>query len=349
VNAKTSLDVSIQEYPESGQEIDVFGANIDGTKIIVEIIWTPSKAHFLNDLLIISRADADYKCVLANPKILQKSDFVRNYEKTRASEVKKGVLISKLHDAKKALTDEKYLQMVVKEILDAVAQRKLGQSETDKPVQVNGGTSNAVSDVNRLDEVPTSELRAILAEIANPSTDESYEMAWTDLNNLARNSKLWESDDYWSFISDALNNISPNSFKALDNLRMVSYNAVKLQGKSGIFSIKVREDYLRSLEQLLSSPKISRRNRIDVKQIIEACLDERESFHLFWRIWVAHICQAQDTGSQYEDFVAPFINEILYARAEQKAKIQSELRGLLKSNNPEIRKKAKEMYGFLFS
>jgi hypothetical protein len=73
----------ITEYPHSGQKADAFHVIYNGTTIMVEIIWSDSYTHFLEDLDIIQNSDASVKIVIVNPTILKKERFLHHYDKMR--------------------------------------------------------------------------------------------------------------------------------------------------------------------------------------------------------------------------------------------------------------------------
>lgn len=85
--------VAIKEYPESGFQADVFAVLIPSTRLIVEIIWTPSKSQFQEDLHRVRSFDAEIKVVVAHPKILQNPSWVRLFKKIKAEEITKGCSI----------------------------------------------------------------------------------------------------------------------------------------------------------------------------------------------------------------------------------------------------------------
>jgi hypothetical protein len=105
----------LSEFQSSGHELDDYGITYEGVKILVEIIWTPSKAQFSNDLNIIQADDADVKIVIVNPCIIQSNNFVRIYEKIRIAEAKKGFIWSEMIDGKSILDDLNYLDKYVKD------------------------------------------------------------------------------------------------------------------------------------------------------------------------------------------------------------------------------------------
>lgn len=81
---------AINEYLDSGFEMDVFSVLLPNLKIMVETIWSTSKQNFYRDLTIVLSSDAEIKIVVANPKILEDKDAVRYFERIKVSEATKG-------------------------------------------------------------------------------------------------------------------------------------------------------------------------------------------------------------------------------------------------------------------
>jgi hypothetical protein len=109
--------VTIDEYPSMGHELDVFSVSSQSKKMMVEIIWTPSNTHFMNDLNILQNSDADIKIVIVNPEFYAKVDLTRKFQKTRISELQKGCLVSEMLDGKKILQGDDYLNGEVKKAI----------------------------------------------------------------------------------------------------------------------------------------------------------------------------------------------------------------------------------------
>jgi len=85
--------VAINEYYDYGFEIDVFSVTLSSITIMVETIWTTTKQNFYRDLTIILSSDAQIKVVIVNPKILEKSELVRYFDRIKVSDTKKGYSI----------------------------------------------------------------------------------------------------------------------------------------------------------------------------------------------------------------------------------------------------------------
>jgi len=104
---------SITEYASSGHELDVFSISPKGIRLMVEIIWTPSSSNFFRDLNILLQSDAQIKVVVVNEAILSKSELVREFQKAKISEIKKGYTMSNMINGNKILEDENYLNSEV--------------------------------------------------------------------------------------------------------------------------------------------------------------------------------------------------------------------------------------------
>lgn len=111
---------SIDEYPSSGNELDIFSIDDSGITIMVEIIWTPTKSNFLHDMIIIAYSDAAVKVVVVNPKIIHSPMYTRLYKKFKISQIKVGHQLTPLFDGKKILEDPTYLDVVKSEVVKLV-------------------------------------------------------------------------------------------------------------------------------------------------------------------------------------------------------------------------------------
>jgi len=89
----SSYGAAIDEYSDSGFEMDVFSVTISSITIMVETIWTATKQNFYRDLTIVLSSDAQIKIVIVNPMILKKEELIRYFEKIKISETKKGYSI----------------------------------------------------------------------------------------------------------------------------------------------------------------------------------------------------------------------------------------------------------------
>jgi hypothetical protein len=78
--------ISIDEYPSSGHELDVFSISKNRLTLMVEIIWTATELNFLRDLTILQTSDEQLKIPIVNPIILQNEKFRRMFLKVRIIE-----------------------------------------------------------------------------------------------------------------------------------------------------------------------------------------------------------------------------------------------------------------------
>jgi len=132
---KEWLGVAVEEYPDTGHELDVLSVTLNSIKIMVEIIWTPSTTNFYRDMTIILASDAHLKVVVVNPTIIINGEFRRAYEKMQASEILKGYRMSDMIDGQKLLTDETYLANDFKKlVLDLIG--AIDESIKDKIKQL---------------------------------------------------------------------------------------------------------------------------------------------------------------------------------------------------------------------
>jgi len=112
---------SINEYYDSGHELDVYAITPNNVKIYLEVIWNPSLSHVRSDMLILERSEAEVKIVVANPEIIQDSSLVREYNKSVMSLRKKGVKIwGVMLNGVRILENPGYVDIEVKQIIDSL-------------------------------------------------------------------------------------------------------------------------------------------------------------------------------------------------------------------------------------
>jgi len=112
------LEASIDEYPSSGHEHDIFAVASDGTSIYVEIIWTPTPTNFYRDINMIQQSDADVKIIVANPKILLNQSLSREFAKVAISQRRLGfAFYGKMIDGSKILENQDYLDVDFKTLV----------------------------------------------------------------------------------------------------------------------------------------------------------------------------------------------------------------------------------------
>jgi hypothetical protein len=118
---RTWYGASINEYYDSGHELDVFAITNSGVKIYLEVIWHPSLSHVKSDLLILERSESDVKIVIANPEIIQSSSLVKEYNKSVMSLRKRGVKIwGVMLNGVRVLDDPIYVDIEIKQVIDSL-------------------------------------------------------------------------------------------------------------------------------------------------------------------------------------------------------------------------------------
>ena len=112
---------SIDEYYDSGHELDVFAMTSSGLNLYTEVIWHPSLNHLKNDMLILERSDADIKVVITNPEILRNYRLVKEYNKTVISQRNKGVKIwGRMINGERILKEDDFTNIELKQIYDSL-------------------------------------------------------------------------------------------------------------------------------------------------------------------------------------------------------------------------------------
>lgn len=118
--------VTITEYSSTGHELDVFSISPKGLKLMVEIIWTPTASNFFRDLTILYQSDAQIKVLFVNDAILSKKELVREFQKARISETRKGCVVPAMINGTKILNDPKYLETDVHKLFnDLISESQL--------------------------------------------------------------------------------------------------------------------------------------------------------------------------------------------------------------------------------
>jgi len=124
---KEDYGTGLTEYPHLGNVNDIYVVTSDRTVIFVENVWTSKRANFYRDLTILQRTDANVKILIVNPDILGDGKLVREYEKTRIVERKRGNAISEMIDGSKILHDSEFVNNVFSKIVKELI------SEAQKP------------------------------------------------------------------------------------------------------------------------------------------------------------------------------------------------------------------------
>lgn len=111
----------IDEYPQSGHDLDNFSVTLSGISMYIEVIWSSGTSNFYRDIRLISRSEADIKIVVVNPEILKKDDLVRDYQKEVIAQRRRGVKIwGVMINGTKLMEDESYLKIEFKQVLDSL-------------------------------------------------------------------------------------------------------------------------------------------------------------------------------------------------------------------------------------
>jgi len=115
---KDWIGASLQEYPSAGHELDIFAVTLNGISIAIEIIWSPTKQNFYRDLNIIQQSDANIKLVIANPDIIAKDEYQREFSKVAVAQRRKGILMhGELINGQKIVQDTAFLETEFKDII----------------------------------------------------------------------------------------------------------------------------------------------------------------------------------------------------------------------------------------
>ena len=155
----------LSEYPDSGQVTDVYVITPDQIEIFVENVWTSTKSNFQRDLNILHRSKADVKILIVNPKILEEESLLREFEKTKMSEIRLGVVISDMIDGSLFLSQyetgkNNFVEIVQRLVKEALTKKLLAQKnpiavspETITWVTGNWSTTSLFKVFNRTEEV----------------------------------------------------------------------------------------------------------------------------------------------------------------------------------------------------
>lgn len=134
---KDLYGAGLKEYPDSGQINDVYIITPNQIEIFVENIWTSTKNNFQRDLNILHRSSANVKILIVNPDILKNDSLVREFEKTRMAERKRGIAISDMIDGSRILAEPKFVD---KEFVEIVEKFVKEFKEVKDPISVSPET-----------------------------------------------------------------------------------------------------------------------------------------------------------------------------------------------------------------
>jgi hypothetical protein len=190
----------LSEYPDSGQINDVYVITPNQIEIFVENVWTSTKSNFQRDLNILHRSKADVKILIVNPKILKDESLLREFEKTKMSEIRRGVAISDMIDGSLILSPPETARNKFVEIVQGLEKEALtreGRAQKN-PISVspeaiswttgNWATKSLFKVYNRTDEVyfqiwikltieePTIPSQSIRIDIPKPKDELEMEL-----------------------------------------------------------------------------------------------------------------------------------------------------------------------------
>lgn len=125
---------SIDEYPSSGHELDVFAVTASGVSIYIEIIWSPTKTQFLSDINMLQQSDADVKLVVVNPEIMANAEMVREFGKVVIAQRKEGkVVCGDLLNGERIAESPEYVDDDLRSLIDRLVSQSRGQQVLKKP------------------------------------------------------------------------------------------------------------------------------------------------------------------------------------------------------------------------
>jgi hypothetical protein len=87
---KQTYGLALTEFIDNGFETDVSAILFPPSKIMVEVIWSPSKQNFFRDMNLVLCSDAAIKVVVANPKIFENQELTRYFDRIKMAEATKG-------------------------------------------------------------------------------------------------------------------------------------------------------------------------------------------------------------------------------------------------------------------
>ena len=124
---------SIDEYPSSGHELDIFAITQSGVSVYIEIIWTPTKTQFLSDMNMLQQSDANVKLVVVNRKIMVESALVREFRKVVLAQRKQGTIIhGDLLDGQQMLEDAEYVDYDLRKLIEQLLTQVQSQPKAEQ-------------------------------------------------------------------------------------------------------------------------------------------------------------------------------------------------------------------------
>jgi len=191
----------LDEYPQSGHDLDNFSVTLSGISMYVEIIWSSSTSNFYRDMRLISRSEADIKLVVVNPDILDKEELVRDYQKEVLAQRKRGVKIwGAMINGNRIIEEEKYLDLEFKQIIDSLLDEFKNQNDAyDYKDEINKIRDNYgyMWDIKK---VPYIDMYIITEEKSNiwlPLDEREIQNILSICPDLSSNYLAKPSTDYW--------------------------------------------------------------------------------------------------------------------------------------------------------
>ena len=196
---------TLQEYPSSGHELDVYAVTPTSISIYVEIIWSSSRTNFFRDMTMIQASDANVKLVVVSPKILTNEEFQRQFEKVAISQRRLNFAMhGSFIDGERILNEPDYLETELKRIvLVLLGQVKIRgkavgahvEFEPPEPPTASEVEEELLSNLFPVKKYPTT----IFVSPTNiRSTREAYKelgLKIKELPFLPKNKKLYTFDD----------------------------------------------------------------------------------------------------------------------------------------------------------
>ena len=164
---------SIDEYPSSGHELDVFAVTASGVSIYIEIVWSPTKTQFLSDINMLQQSDADIKLVVVNPEIMANAEMVREFGKVVIAQRKEGkVVCGDLLNGARIAESPEYVDDDLRSLIDRLISQSQGQRVLKKPELELLLVNEEGEAVKEIHAEPTF-VKKIIKKVPRPSPDYS--------------------------------------------------------------------------------------------------------------------------------------------------------------------------------
>lgn len=211
---------TLQEYPSSGHRLDVFGVTSTGISIYVEIIWSSSRINFFRDMNMIQTSDANVKLVVVSPKVRNKAEFQREFEKVAISQRRLNFAMhGNLIDGEKILNEPDYLETELKRIVLVLINRvkirgkAVGTQVEFEPLEPRIASEIEEELLSNLFPVKKHPVTIFVSPTNIGSAKEVYEQLGRKINGLPflpKNKKLYTFDDLKDSSSPFLPIVSQN-------------------------------------------------------------------------------------------------------------------------------------------